>query len=465
MSIFNSIKRQYRANGGYLEFLKISVPLIISTSVGAIQLFINRTFLSWYSQEAFAASAPAGISNWAIVTLFLGTLSYVDVFVAQYYGKKEYRSIGPAIWQTVYLSLIAALIILCISFFSGNIFMNIGHPYIVACEEVKFFRVLCYGAFPTLSVAALSGFYAGRGKTKIVLLVGICGVFINIILDVCLIFGYFGFPRLGIVGSAWSSNISSAIMFVIYVFMIIAKGNSIYNTRRIAPDFNFMKRLLRYGFPNGVQFFFDMTGFGIFVLIIGTMGITELVASNIILNINNLVVMPLVGCGMAISIMVGNYLGKNKASLAQMSVTSASHIMYTYSMLITLVLIFLPNQLLYPFSHGPQVLPLDQIRPVTVNLLRILAIYLIFDTTGIIFAAAIKGAGDTMFIMKILVTFTVIFVIIPTYLIVVVFKLGIYAAWCFMLSYSVTLAVSFYYRYRSNKWKKMRVIDMNVIDS
>ncbi|MDR1720798.1 MAG: MATE family efflux transporter [Endomicrobium sp.] len=469
MNIFDNIKRQYSAPGGYLEFLKIAIPLIISTSIGAIQLFINRTFLSWYSQEAFAASAPAGISNWAIITLFLGTLSYVDVFIAQYYGKKEYKSIGPAVWQGVYMSLVSAFIILCISFFSKSIFMNLGHPHIVACEEVKFFRVLCYGAFPILSVAALSGFYAGRGKTKVVLLVSACGVVINIILDFCLIFGRFGFPRAGVIGSAWSSNISSTIMFIIYIFMVISKSNNIYNVRCMKPDFNFMKKLLRYGFPNGVQFFFDMAGFGIFVSIVGRLGITELTASNLILNVNNVIIMPLVGSGMAISVIVGNYLGKNKASLAQRSVKSAAHIMYLYSVLIIFVLIFLPYQILYPFLypflHLPQALPMDQITPMTVDLLRILAIYIIFDATGIIFTSAIKGAGDTVFIMKRLTVLTVIFVIVPTYLIVVVFKLGIYVAWLFMLSYSITLAISFYYRYRSNKWKEIRVINMDVIDS
>lgn len=463
INVFNNIKRQYRTTGGYLEFLKIAIPLIISTSVGAVQLFVNRTFLSWYSQEAFAASAPAGISNWAIVTLFLGTLAYVDVFVAQYHGRGEYKSIGPVVWQSVYLALVAASIILCISFFSESIFMNIGHPYAVACEEVKFFRVLCYGAFPTLSVAALSGFYAGRGKTKVVLLVGIYGVLTNIILDICLIFGYLGFPRLGILGSAWSSNISSTVMFITYVFMVIAKKNSAYNTRCISPNFGFMKRLLRYGFPNGVQFFFDMTGFGIFMLIIGTLGIVELTAGNIVLNINNLISMPLVGCGMAISIMVGNYLGKNKAYLAKMSVKSATHIVYAYSVIVIFILVLFPNQLFYPFSYGSQVLLMDKIKPMAVNLLKFLAIYLIFDATGIIFAAAIKGAGDTVFIMKILTIFTVVSVIIPTYLIVIVFKFGIYTAWYFMLTYSIGLAISFYCRYKSDKWKEMRVIDMNVI--
>ncbi|MDR3048993.1 MAG: MATE family efflux transporter [Elusimicrobiota bacterium] len=465
MSVFNYINRQYRTNGGYLEFFKIAVPLIISTSIGAIQLFVNRTFLSWYSQEAFAASVPAGISNFALISLFLGTLAYVDVFVAQYYGKEEYRSIGPAVWQSVYLAFAAALIILFISFFAQTFFMSIGHPVIVAQQEGAFFQTLCYGAFVSLGSAGLSGFYAGRGQTKIILFIGVITVLCNVILDYCLIFGNFGFAEMGIVGSAWASNISSTVMFALYIILITSKKNAqIYNTRYLKPNFAFMKRLLRYGFPNGVQFFADMAGFGIFMLIIGTLGIEELASSNIALNINHLVIMPLVGCGITTSIMVGNYLGRNKPSIAQASVRSASQIVYAYAFIVIFILFIFPNQLLYPFSGGAQASMIENIRPMAVNLLRILAIYIIFDSTNIIFAAAIKGAGDTAFVMKRLIVLSIFMVIIPTYLIVVVFKLGLYAAWWFMLLYVIALAGSFYFRYKTNLWKKMRVIDMEIAE-
>ncbi|MDR2676754.1 MAG: MATE family efflux transporter [Endomicrobium sp.] len=464
MNIFCSIKKQYSIRGGYLEFLKVAFPLIISTGVDAVQLFINRIFLSWYSKEAFAAASPAGMAQWAIMSFFIGSLAYVDIFVAQYYGKKEYRSIGPAVWQSVYLSFISAIIILVLSFFSKYFFMNLGHPYSVAIEEVNFFKTLCYGAFPTIAVAALSGFYTGRGKTKVVLFVWVYGVIINIILDFCLIFGHFGFHEMGIKGAALANNIASVIMLVIYIFTIPSKKNSItYNTRQFMPDLIFIKKFLKYAIPNGIQFFFDMTGFSIFMLIIGRIGIEELTASNIVANINNLITVPLIGCGLATSIIVGNYLGKNKASIAQISVKSVSHILYVYALFVVFTLIFLPNQLIYPFS-GTR-MSIEQAKPMAVNLLRILAIYEIFDIINIIYSSVIKGAGDTVFVMKILTGFSIFFIIIPMYLIVVVFKLGIYVAWWFILLYVITLAFSFYFRYRSNKWKKMRVIDMEIVDN
>jgi MATE family multidrug resistance protein len=465
MSVLNNIKRQYRTVGGYSEFLKIAIPLVVSTGIEAVQLFTDRVFLSWYSQNSFVASAPAGIANWAIVCFFFGTLAYIDVFVAQYYGRREYKLIGSIIWQSVYLAIIASFIIFCISFLAEPFFMNVGHPYAVACEEVRFFKILCYGAFPCIAEAVLAGFYAGRGKTKIVLLVSFCGVVLNIVLDFCLIFGNFGLPEMGIVGAGLASNISLTVVCIIYVLLIISKkNNNIYNTRCITPNFAFMKKMLRYGLPSGAELFFDTSGFGIFMIIIGNLGIDGLAASNIVATVRHVFSMIIVGCGMTTSIMVGNYLGKNKTYLAQASVRSALHIVYLYIVFVILGLIFLPSQFIYTFSSGEQVILIERIRPMVVNLLRILGVYLIFDAGSIIFASAIKGAGDTVFVMKKFLFFSIFLVVIPTYFNIIILKCGVYVAWGSLLLYVIALSTSFYFRYKSKKWEKIRITGMDAIN-
>jgi MATE family multidrug resistance protein len=457
-NIFNNVKRQYNTSGGYREFLTIAVPLVVYTGIGAVQLLIDRTFLSWYSQSSFVAATSAGILNWVIECFFFGTLAYMDVFVARYYGGKQYHSIGPAIWQSVYLALVSACIVLCISFFAEPFFMNVGHSEIVALEEIKFFKGLCYGAFPCVAEGTLAAFYSGRGKTKVVLLVSFCGVILNIVLDFCLIFGNFGFAKMGISGAALATNVASTVVCIIYMVLIITKQNSdVYNTRCMKFDFDFMKRLLRYGVPNGAEFFFDMLGFGIFMVIIGSLGGTELVASNIVATINHTFVMPIVGFGMATSIMVSNYLGKNQVELAKKSVRSAIHIAYAYVTFAVFALVFLPNQLIYPFSGEGQA-ALEHTKPMIRRLLIILAVYLIFDVGNIIFASAIKGTGDTVFVMKKLLLFSIFLVIIPTYINILVFKQGVYVAWGFLLISVVFLAGSFYFRYKSNKLGKVHII-------
>ncbi|MDR2436962.1 MAG: MATE family efflux transporter [Endomicrobium sp.] len=465
MSIISIIKERYNCAGGYREFLKIALPLIFSVGLGAIEIFTDRTFLSWYSQEAFAASAPAGCFSWAMVAFFMGSLSYVNVFVAQYYGKKEYRSIGPAIWQSVYLTFVAALILFCISFLLKPFFMNIGHPEAVTIEEIKYSQILAYGAFVWVGESVLSTFYSGRGKTIIVLMISILGAIINTCFDYLLIFGKYGFTEMGITGAAMASNTSYFVMCVIYIILITSKKNHItYDTRCMKLNFKFMKRLLHYGIPNGVELFFDGCGFSIFLIIIGNLGIASLAASNIMASIYNIAYMPLLGAGMATSVMVGKYLGENKASSAQVSLRSSLHISYIYVILFVIAINVFPDFFIAPFAAGAQADFIETVKPIAKNLLVILSMFFVFDTGSVIFSSVLRGAGDTAYVMKIFIFFSIFLEIIPAYLNVVVFKNSITTAWTCFIIYVATLCFAFLYKYKTNKWKKMRVIEMDIID-
>jgi MATE family multidrug resistance protein len=461
----DNFRKYFNREAGYGEFLKISIPLILSTGIGSVQLFLNRTFLSYYSPESFAASIPAALMNFAIFSFFLGMLSYVDVFVAQYYGKGDNRAIGPIIWQSVLLAFGAAFIIFILSLFADEFFTHIGHEPAVAAEESIFFKTLALGAFPGLASACLSGFYVGRGLTKVVFFVNIVVVIVNMALDAILIFGLFGFPEWGIFGAGMASNIASCVGLAIMLFLATTKkNNEIYNTRHIKIDFKLMKRLLRFGLPNGAQFCFDMAGFGIFVVIIGTLGIEALIANNVAVGINQITIMPLVGFGMATSITVGKYLGRNSPRLAKRAVMTGVSVGGVYILIAIFCLLVLPKYLVEPLLGAGHTTILESTKDMAVFLLRILAIYYIFDLFNIVFAAAIKGAGDTAFVMKVMLAANIFVCILPAYLIVEVFNLGLIAAWSFMLLYTMTLAIMFFMRYRGGKWTRMRVIDMQVKD-
>ena len=141
------LKNRWNAEGGYKEVLNIALPLIFSTGAFAIQHFVDRMFLTWYSSDAIAAAMPAGILTFTIASFFIGTASYVSTFTAQYYGAKICKKIGPIIWQGVYVSVIGYFIHLSFTPFADNIFNFIGHEPGVIENEIIYFRVLCYGAF------------------------------------------------------------------------------------------------------------------------------------------------------------------------------------------------------------------------------------------------------------------------------------------------------------------------------
>jgi len=459
-----SLKNRWNREAGYREVLVIAIPLILSTASWSVQHFVDRMFLAWYSPETIAAAMPAGMVNFTMVAIFMGTAGYVNTFVAQYYGAKRFHRIGPALWQGVYMSLIGGLLILMAIPFAGPIFKLVGHSPQIQQHEVEYFRILCAGGFFYIASFALSGFYSGRGKTWPVMWVNVFTTVVNLVLDYALIFGRWGLPELGIKGAGIATVAAGAFSFFLFL-AILAGGNTnrTYHTLKgWRLDSDLFMRLLRYGFPSGVQFFLEIAGFTGFVLVVGRLGTASLAATNIAFNINTLAFMPMIGFGIAISVLVGQYLGSDKPGLAQVAVYSGFHLTLTYMFAIAAAYVLVPDIFVAPFAYNADPQSFGEIYRYSIILLRFVAVYSIFDALNIIFCSAIKGAGDTRYVMFVTVLLSVFGLIIPVYLVVEVLEFGLMFAWVLATVYVTSLGVIFYLRFLGGKWKHMRVIEQEV---
>ena len=455
------LKNRWKSEGGYREVLVVAIPLILSTATWSVQHFVDRMFLTWYSPEAIAAAMPAGMLNFSMVSIFMGTAGYVTTFVAQYYGARQFHRIGPALWQGVYVSLLGGLAIVCAIPFAEPVFRLVGHSPLVQQNEVEYFRILCLGGDAYAASYALSGFFSGRGKTWPVLWVNVATTVVNLVLDYALIFGHWGFPELGIRGAGIATV--AAGVFSLLMFLVLLSSGSNNDTFHTIKGWRLEKdlfvRLLRYGFPSGVQFFLEMAGFTAFVLLVGRLGIASLAATNIAFNINTLAFMPMIGCGIAVSVLVGQYLGGDKPDRAQSVVYSGFHLTLVYMISIAAAYVLVPDVFVAPFALRADPGGFSEIYGYSIILLRFVAVYSVFDTMNIIFCSAIKGAGDTRYVMLVTVILSVFVFVLPVYLVVVVFEFGLMIAWVFATAYITLLGFIFYIRFLGGKWKTMRVIE------
>lgn len=457
----NQLKNRWNAPSGYRELLKLAFPLILSTGSTSIQHFVDRMFLTWYSPEAIAATVPGGIVNFTLMCLFIGTAAYVNTFVAQYYGAKQYHNIAPAVWQGIYFALISGIFFLIYIPLAEPIFNLAGHVPEVRALEIQYFKILCLGATPVFLMAAISGFFGGRGETWTIMWVNFLATGVNIILDYLLIFGHFGLPQMGMKGAAIATVVSVWVGgIIIFIWMLRPKFREKYATlrnRHFKPDL--FKRLMRFGLPNGAQFMLDLLGFTMFILLVGRFGTAALGATNIAFNINSIAFMPMIGVGIAVEITVGQRLGENNPWLARFGTYSAFHLTFLYMTVMALSYVLFPEIYIYPFALQADAQQFAPVREMTIVLLRFVALYSIFDTMNIIFANALKGAGDTRFVMWVCVALSWVTMIIPAYLASVVYNWGIYVTWWFVTLYITFLGIVFYSRFLQGKWESMRVIE------
>jgi multidrug resistance protein, MATE family len=101
----------------------------------------------------------------------------------------------------------------------------------------------------------------------------------------------------------------------------------------------------------------------------------------------------------------------------------------------------------------------ETIRALTIVLLRFVAIYSLFDSLSLIFSSAMKGAGDTWYVMFMMLFLSVAVLILPSYIAIVWLGAGLYVSWGIASTYISLLGLAFLLRFLGGKWKTMRVIE------
>jgi len=461
------VSSRWEGPGGYREALSIGAPLVVSMGSTTIMQFTDRVFLGWYSVSAIAAAVPAGLASFLFLSFFMGAGSCVSVLVAQYSGACRPERVGPALWQGLWFSAFASVVLICLAFLGQPLFALAGHPAQVQRLEVEYFFLLTLGGGFVILSTVLSSYFSGLGQTVPVMLVSLAGAAVNIPLDYALIFGFWGAPEMGIRGAAIATVLGSVFSCVLYVWLIVRSplARARHNLVPARPDWDMLRRLMRVGLPAGAQFFLDMLALTGFLLLVGRLGMVELSATNIAFSINGLTYLPVIGMSIAASILVGRSQGQGRPDIAERATGSVLRLALGWMWGVSLVFVLLPGPLFDLFAPGLDVLrvPGDpsfaDIRETGVVLLRYVALYSLIDGVSVIYFGALKGAGDTRFVMLTMLVASIGVLIVPTWTVVQLGVGGVHGPWLCLTAYIVLLAAAFALRFKSGKWRRINVIE------
>jgi MATE family multidrug resistance protein len=208
----------------------------------------------------------------------------------------------------------------------------------------------------------------------------------------------------------------------------------------------------------------DVFSFTFFVFMVGRIGTLELAISNIVLSIESLSFTPLMGFSMGTSTLVGQALGRNRPQEAVAVTRATFHLVLIYMVFMALLFVLAPQMLLDPFRpDNLSAESFNTMRTMGIHLLRLVCGYLFFDAFYMVSIGALKGAGDTRFIMWSITLVSLFAMILPIYVGIQYFGRGIYFAWICLTLYVFLLFVISYGRYAHGKWKQMRVIEKDAM--
>lgn len=464
------------------EVLYTAWPLMLSTGLFSLTLFVDRLLLYGYSDSAASAALYAGVVLWSLNCLPIGICGYTNTFVAQYLAAKKPERALQVVWQGVLLGLMLGPIFILIGMFSEPLFIWIGHEPILAAQESQYFVWLIPGTWATIVASALVGLFSGSGRSRILLIADGIVTVVNAALDYVLIFGVLGFPKLGVRGAAIASSVALILKLLILAGiatrdfqrkssiikpLIDSQNNAVRKAGLrdlLKSDWPLMRRLIRFGWPAGVSVVAEAWSFTIIMAIVGGIGELEATATTLALNVNLLAFIPLVGLGTAVGVLVGKYLIEGQAAIARRMVLSGLYIGIAYSMIFVVLYGGFPEWVMTIYSLETDTTRFDAMRPILKPLLYFIAGYCVFDAFQTVFVGALKGAGDTYFVLGGHVIAGATAVLGGVILSWWTGWNGLYYWWSVITFWVILLAVIFTLRYLHGGWQTKRVIEPFVVD-
>lgn len=448
----NSLTRY--PEGSIRELWNISLPLMISTLASLFMIFTDRIFLAHYSTEALNASVNAGTLAWAMMSGIGMITAMSEVFVAQYNGARHYKRLGIPVWQMIWFTLFSFLFFLPMAFW-GSEAIFAGDRY--ADLEIPYFRWLMFFGPSYALMMAFSGFFIGRGKTKVMIWLAVIANLINILLDWVLIFGIRGVvPEMGIQGAAIATCLGYLFESVVLGFLFLRKENRLYfGAAYWRFNWKEMKKCCRVGFPQGIFCALEVFGWAIFYWMMTDLGEKHITISSICQSFTILLSFFCDGLSRGAAAVAGNFIGSRRYHLVGKVLKSGVFLLFFFSLATALVLVVDPiDTVRLLFIQNPDA----SIQGSLKTCMIFAFIYIFFDGLRWVFSGLLVAAGDTFFLLIAGSLSVWVFLLAPVYLIVVRHHLPIEYAWGLTVLYAALFFSIYWARFKQGAWQKIELI-------
>ena len=369
-------------------------PMVITTCTRMVMDITDYVMISALpGKEVQAALLPAQLFLWTYIVIGLGIVSIVATFASQALGRERLSDCSAYAWQGLYLAIAFGLLGFGFWPLLPGLVSMIGHEPAVQALELRYVEVAIWSIGPTIAAAALSSFFNGIHRPKVTMWSAIEGIVVNMAVSYCLIFGTFGLPAMGIAGAAVGTVVATCYRCLrLGVTMIMPEYHRRFAVRDTwRPDRGKLLAILRYGSPQGGQWFSDVVVWMLFVnVLVGRLfGTLHLTATNIAWQYLRVSFMPAIGVGMALTSLVGKSIGQNDPQRAIRQTRTTLLICGAYMGLLSLVFVLFRHELIALFNEDPEIIT------VGAGLMICAAAFQVFDAMGIIYTSALRGAGDT----------------------------------------------------------------------
>lgn len=401
----------------------MSMPMILSMLVQALYNIVDSIFVAQIGETALAAVSLAFPVQNLIIAVSVGTGVGVNALLSRSLGEKNQETANLAAVNGIFVFFLSYLLFAVFGFFFARMYFTVqtSNPEIIE-QGTIYLSVCSIFSFGIFLEIALERIMQSTGRTIYNMITQGLGAIINIILDPILIFGLFGFPRMGILGAAVATVIGQIIAMLLLLYFNIRKNSDVnLNMRRFRPDTAIIAEIYRVGLPSIImQSISSVMTFGVNKILL-LFSETAVSVFGIYFKLQSFIFMPVFGLNNAmVPIVAYNYGAARKDRIMKTirsSVTAAVAIMLAG---LAIFQIF-PEQLLYLFDAS------EHMMEIGVPALRIISLSFLFAGYCIVIGSVFQALGNGVYSLITSAARQLVCILPAAYLFASVF--GLHAVW------------------------------------
>jgi MATE family multidrug resistance protein len=446
------LKKLYLSKETLFELVKIAVPMVVSQGAFAVMIFTDRYFMSQIDPVHMAAALGGGVATFFSFCFFSGLFSYTNAMAAQYLGAREEAKCSKVVTQGMIMTLMSIPLLIIITFSVAGIFEGMGHDPIQVELERSYYLILMLGTPVFLAKICIASYFAGIGRTYIVMICDVCGLVLNVPLCYAMVFGKFGLPEMGIVGAGFSTIIAEIFSFSLFIIFYLQKEHreKFKILQSFHLDMGILRRFLRLGFPSGLELFLNVAAFNLFLLMFQAYGVVEGASAAIVFNWDILSFVPMIGLNIGVISLIGRFVGAQDMERANEVIAAGFLMGIAYSAVLAILYITFRFQLVEIFA--PPDGDFSEIRSLAAFMMVGLSSYAMADAICLVSGGVLRGAGDTRWLMIVSVSLHWA-MLVAQYFIILVFKLDPRISWLAFVVLMLCIAVVYMWRLVSGKWR------------
>lgn len=426
-------------------------PALVET---LLVTFVGMADMIMVGRIGPAAIAAVGLTNQPVlfatgvfVALNVGTTAVI----ARAVGADERSLANDALQQSFILTTIMGIIVSVLGVVSArSVMVLMGAEEDVIPLGVAYMQIVAAGAIFMLLTMSIAAALRGAGDTKTPMKVNALCNILNIIGNYLLIYGKFGFPRMGVAGAALSTSISRAIALVLILRVVTGGRFVLHLTGPARFDFPLIRRIVNIGVPAAVEQLILRGGQLVYLRVVAGFGTAVVAAHQIGMNILSLSFTPGQAFAAAATTLVGQGLGAGRPDLAEKGALETRRLGTMVSGFMALVFIFFGRYIALMYSNDLAVVAKAAV------VLRIVGLVQPAQSSQFILAGGLRGAGDTKWPLYATAVGIWGFRVLVGYLLAVVLDMELIGAWVAMAIDQIVRAAIITSRFRSGKWKLLR---------